>query len=99
MICSDLITLYIREMLGALLVFSWCHPNCDVLFKITNRLKVNNDNLKFNGNFKSHITVGRNTRKTLEKNLAFPYILFFYYYYFFNFFSPLPTINLLEAKY
>jgi hypothetical protein len=31
------------------------------------RLKVNNDNFKFNGDFKSHITVG----KTLEKHLAF----------------------------
>jgi hypothetical protein len=67
MICSDLITLYIREMLGILLVFSWCHPNCDVLFKITNRLKINNDNLKFNSNFKSHITVGRILEKHYKK--------------------------------
>ena len=26
-------------------------------FKITNRLIINNDNLKFNGNFKSHIII------------------------------------------
>jgi hypothetical protein len=31
--------------------------NCVVAFKITNKLKVNNDNLKFNSDFKSHITV------------------------------------------
>jgi hypothetical protein len=34
-----------------------------VAFKITNRLKVNNDNLKFNGDFKSHITVKKTPGK------------------------------------
>jgi hypothetical protein len=38
-----------RKMLGAFLIFSWCPPNCDVTFKITNRLKGNNNNFKFNG--------------------------------------------------
>lgn len=28
-------TIKIREMLGVLLVFSWCSPNCDMTFKIT----------------------------------------------------------------
>jgi hypothetical protein len=42
-------------------------PNCDITFKITNRLKVNNDNFKFNDDFKSHITVER----LLEEYLTF----------------------------
>jgi hypothetical protein len=50
-------------MVCDLLVLSWCHSNCDVTFKITNRLKVNNDNLKFNGDFKNHITVRMTPRK------------------------------------
>ena len=33
-------------------------------FKIINRLKDNNDNFKFNDDFKSHITVGRILKKT-----------------------------------
>ena len=44
-------------MLIVLLMFSWCSLNHDVAFKITNRLKVNNDNFKFNDDFKSHITI------------------------------------------
>jgi hypothetical protein len=44
-------------MLGVVLVFSLCLSNCNVTLKITNRLKVNNDNLKFNRNFKNYITV------------------------------------------
>jgi hypothetical protein len=43
--------------------FFLCFFNCDVIFKITNRLKVDNDNLKFNGDFKSHITVRRTPKK------------------------------------
>jgi hypothetical protein len=39
-----------------------------VAFKIINRLKINNNNFKFNGNFKSNITIGR----ALEEYLAFP---------------------------
>ena len=39
-----------------------CPLNCDTTFKITNRLKVNNDNLKFNSNFKSHIKVRKTSR-------------------------------------
>jgi hypothetical protein len=57
------------KILGVLLVFSWCSPNYDVVFKITNRLKVNN--YKFNGDFKSYITV----RRTLEKQLAFSFFI------------------------
>jgi hypothetical protein len=52
-----------REMLGTLLVFFWCPPNCDMPFKIINRLKVNNNNIKFNSDFKSHITIGRTSGK------------------------------------
>jgi hypothetical protein len=59
-----------KEMLVVLLVFFWCSPNYDVTFKITNRLKVNNDNFKFNCNFKSHIIVGR----TLKEYKVFPYL-------------------------
>jgi hypothetical protein len=36
-------------------------------FKITNRLKVNNNNFKFNGNFKSHITAERTPSISLLK--------------------------------
>jgi hypothetical protein len=50
-------------MIGVLLVFSWRLSSCDVAFKITNRLNVNYDNLKFNGNFKNHIKVGRTLKK------------------------------------
>ena len=46
-------------MLVVLLMFSWYSPNNDVAFKFINRLKVNNDNFKFNGDFKSHVTVER----------------------------------------
>jgi hypothetical protein len=58
-ILLNLIVILIRKMLGVLLMFSWCSLNCDITFKITNRLKVNNDNFKFNDDFKSHITNGR----------------------------------------
>jgi glutathione peroxidase-family protein len=44
-------------MLSALLVFFWCPLNYDVAFKITNKLKVNNDNFKFNGDFKNYIAI------------------------------------------
>ena len=46
-------------MLGVFLVFFWCSYNYDMIFKVTNRLKVNNDNFKFNDNFKSHIIFRR----------------------------------------
>ena len=50
-------------------MFFWCSANCDcdVTFKITNKLKVNTNNFKLNSNFKSHITV----KRTLEKHLTF----------------------------
>jgi hypothetical protein len=47
----------------------WCHPNYDVTFKITNKLIINNNNLKFNNNFKNHITIERtheNTKRALN---------------------------------
>ena len=44
-------------MLNVFLMFFECSFNCDVAFKITNRLKVNNDNFKFNDDFKSYIIV------------------------------------------
>ena len=52
-------------MLGIFLVFFFflCSFNCEVVFKITNKLKVNNDNLKFNDNFKMHITVEMTSEK------------------------------------
>jgi hypothetical protein len=51
-----------REMLDILLVFSWYSPNCDVTFKIINKLKINN-NFKFNNNFKNHIIIVRIPRE------------------------------------
>jgi hypothetical protein len=48
-----------KKMLVVIIIFSWYSLNYDVAFKLTNKLKVNNDNFKFNGNFKSHITIGR----------------------------------------
>jgi hypothetical protein len=59
-------------MLVVLQVFTWYSPNCDVTFKITNKLKVNNDNFKFNSNFKSHITVERTPKKHLTFPFGFP---------------------------
>ena len=58
-------------MLCVLLVFFWYPYNCDVAFKITNRLKVNNDNLKFNSNFKSHITIERTPKKHFPIHIDF----------------------------
>jgi hypothetical protein len=60
----------IWEMLGVLIVFSRCPSNYDLTFKITDRLKVNNDNVKFNDDFKRHITVERTLRK---EHLIFPF--------------------------
>ena len=57
-------------MIDVFLVFFWCSPNCDVVFKITNRLKINNDNLKFNDDFKSHIAVGGH-QENIREHLAF----------------------------
>jgi hypothetical protein len=51
-----------REILIILLVFFWCFSHYDVIFKIINRLKVNNDNFKFNYNFKNHVTVERTNK-------------------------------------
>jgi hypothetical protein len=59
-------------MLGALFGSFWCPLNCDVAFKITNRLKVNNDNLKFNDNLKVTSQLGghqKNIRKTFSISL------------------------------
>jgi hypothetical protein len=50
-----------EKMLVILLMFSWYFSNYDITFKIINRLKINNDNLIFNNNFKSHITIKRIT--------------------------------------
>jgi flagellar biosynthesis protein FlhB len=61
------------------LVFSWYSPNCYVAFKITNRLKVNNDNFKSKSDFKSHITVGRTLgehQETIKRTLSI--FLFFF---------------------
>ena len=57
-----------REILVVFLMFFGYFSNYDIAFKIINRLKVNNNNFKFNGNFKSHIII----RKTLEKYQLFP---------------------------
>jgi hypothetical protein len=47
-----------------------------VTFKIINRLKVINNNIKFNGDFKSPIIVGR----TLKKHIAFHIYIYIYIY-------------------
>jgi hypothetical protein len=44
-----------------------------VAFKINNRSKVNKSYLKFNGNFKSHITFGDDSRKTLRSLIILLY--------------------------
>ena len=59
-------------MLGALLVFFWYPPNYDITFEITNKLKVNNNNLKFNSDYKSYTK--ENIRKTLKEHLIFTLI-------------------------
>jgi hypothetical protein len=48
-----------KKMIRILLVFFRYSSNYDVTFKITNKLKVNNDNFKFNSDFKNYITVER----------------------------------------
>ena len=53
-----------RKVLVVFLVFFWCSSNYNVTFKITNRLRVNNDNFKFSSDFKNHITI----RKTPEEH-------------------------------
>jgi hypothetical protein len=35
-----------------------CSSNCDVTFKIINKLKVNNDNFNFNDDFKNYVKIG-----------------------------------------
>ena len=75
-------------MLGVLLVFSWYFFNCDVTFKITNKLKVNNNNFKSNGDFKSHITI--------EKTLGEPLTFFILKWFFFLFFSFLKSLSLFS---
>ena len=47
------------------------------LLKSQKRLKVNNNNFKFNGDFKNHITV----KRTPEKQQTFPYIYIYIYIY------------------
>lgn len=54
------------KMLSVFLVFYWCPFNCDVHFKITNRLKINNDNLKFNDDFKATSQLLNDTIKILK---------------------------------
>ena len=51
----------IREILGVFMVFF--SSNYNVTFKIINRLKVNNNNFKFNDNFRSHIIIGKKSGK------------------------------------
>jgi hypothetical protein len=60
---TKMLDIILWEMICVFLVFFLCFFNCDVIFKITNRLKVNNDNLKFNSDFKGHITVRRTQKK------------------------------------
>jgi hypothetical protein len=47
-----------RKILVILLIF-FDFFNYDVAFKIINKLKVNNNNFKFNGDFKNYVTVER----------------------------------------
>jgi hypothetical protein len=46
---------FLKKNVKCFLIFSMSQ----IFFQITNKLKVNNDNFKFNGDFKSHITVNR----------------------------------------
>ena len=57
------IYLDLNREFGIILVLSWYPLNCDVTFESTNRLKVNNNNFKFNSDFKSYITVVMTLRK------------------------------------
>jgi hypothetical protein len=61
-------------------VFSLCLLNCDIAFKITNRLKVNNNIIKLYDNFKIHIKV--RLKKYLENIRRTSIIIFFVIYYF-----------------
>ena len=47
------------------LEFSYSHSKYDVVFKITNRLKFNNDNFKLNGDFKCHIIFEEDSKRIL----------------------------------
>jgi hypothetical protein len=52
--------LFYRDLLDILLDSPGvCPPSCNVTFKIINRLKVNNDNLKLNSDFKNYIIIKR----------------------------------------
>jgi hypothetical protein len=53
----------IRKMLDVFLSVLMMFFNCDVVFKITHRLKINKDNLKFNSDFKNYIIVEKIIRK------------------------------------
>jgi hypothetical protein len=44
-------------------VFFLCLFNCNTAFKITNALKVDIDNFKFNNDFKSHVTIEMTPKK------------------------------------
>jgi hypothetical protein len=57
------LSLYIYYWLVVFFSVFGCFFNCNVIFKIINRLKVNNDNFKLNDNFKRHVTVGRTLKK------------------------------------
>jgi hypothetical protein len=46
----------------------YCHSKCYIAFKITIESKFNNDHIKFNGNFKSHMTFWKTKKK--KKTLA-----------------------------
>jgi hypothetical protein len=70
--------LFWQKMLVVLLMF----PSCDVIFKITNKLKVNNDNFKFNGqNFKfnGNFKVISQLKKYQENTRKTPSIFLFWH--------------------
>ena len=58
-----------RKMVGIFLTFFWCCINCDMTLKIINRLKINNNNIKFNDNFKRHIIIERIPEKHLIETM------------------------------
>jgi hypothetical protein len=59
-------------MLSAFLVFFKYSFNCDMNFKIINRLKVNYNNIKFKDNFKIYITVGKTRGEHWKNSYHFP---------------------------
>ena len=61
-------------MLNVFLVCFYYFFNYDVIFKIINKLKVNNNNFKFKDDFKNHIPIKRikKIKKKKQQHLTLP---------------------------